>query len=77
MTRSRYDSSAVRTLESGIRPPDAHSWALTDAESGVTRGMYASEQLALQAVLRSLVGGSVTVLTVLHPDGCRCPEVNS
>ena len=73
----RFDASEIRTLEAALRPADAHSWVITDALTGRTKGIYASEELAGAAVARLAQPGVVLVLTVLHPATCTCPGVDA
>jgi len=76
VTAPRFSASAVRTLEAAVgRPADVHSWVISDASAGTTKGIYASEALATDAFTRLMQPGRVYVLTVLHPDKCGCPEV--
>jgi hypothetical protein len=68
-----YSPSNVRTLVAAMNlPASAHAYALTDTASGTTRGVYATEQAAIEASLRLARPGMLFVLTVLHPDGCGC-----
>jgi hypothetical protein len=48
---------------------------MTDAMSGRTYGVYLSETQAVAALSRTVARGMVLVITIAHPDGCRCPEM--
>jgi hypothetical protein len=77
----RYDVSAVRTLEAAVgRPATAHSWVISDTSDGRVKGIYATAELATEAVARLAQPGPVAqpgrlyVLTIVHPARCTCPE---
>jgi hypothetical protein len=72
----RYSPSSVRTLVAAMNvPASAHAYALTDTARGSCRGVYTTEQAAIEASLRLAQPGMLIVLTVLHPDRCDCQAV--
>jgi hypothetical protein len=76
MRTPRYSPSSVRTLVAAMNlPGSAHAYALTDTATGATRGVFATEQAAMEATARLAQPGMLLVLTVVHPDRCDCLEV--